>query len=81
MDKLCPKLWVLNRADLNFCVCSTSPQKRLNTTQYNTTYCLCVEKFALNNSSELMSCVKVAVAVLGTLSITVFMVSVDVKQH
>ena len=31
--------------------------------------------------SELMSCVKVEVAVLGSLSLIVLMVSVDVKQH
>ena len=31
--------------------------------------------------TELRSCMKVEVAVLGSLSLTVLMVSVDVKQH
>ena len=31
--------------------------------------------------SELRSCVKVEVAVLGSLSLIVLMISVDVKQH
>ena len=33
------------------------------------------------SKSEFRSCVKVEVAVLGSLSLTVIMVSVDVKQH
>ena len=38
-------------------------------------------KHQLIISAELMSCVKVEVAVLGTLSLTILMVSVDVTQH
>ena len=34
-----------------------------------------------NRSSEFKGCVKVEVAVLGSLSLIVFMVSVDVNQH
>ena len=33
------------------------------------------------SNSELRSCVKVEVAVLGFLSLTIFIASVDVKQH
>ena len=35
----------------------------------------------LRRQSELRGCVKVEVAVLGSSSLIVFMVSVDVKQH
>ena len=37
--------------------------------------------FTLNEQTELRSCVKVEVAVLGSPSLVVLMVSVDVKQH
>ena len=37
--------------------------------------------FTLNEQTELRSCVKVEVAVLGSTSLIVLMVSVDVKQH
>ena len=40
-----------------------------------------VHKFAKRSVSELRSCVKVEVAVLGSLSLTVRTVFVDVKQH
>ena len=40
------------------------------------------KRFGTPGGSELSSCVKVEVdAVLGSPSLTVFMVSVDVKQH
>ena len=35
----------------------------------------------VDQATELRSCVKVEVAVLGSPSLIVFMVSVDVKQH
>ena len=38
-------------------------------------------KGLLCNKTELRGCVKVEVAVLGSLSLIIFMVSVDVKQH
>ena len=48
----------------------------------NSPYGLCGRKETLNCSiSELRSCVKVEVAVLGSLSLIVLMVSVDEKQH
>ena len=48
----------------------------------NSPYGLCGRKATLNCSiSELRSCVKVEVAVLGSPPLTVLMVSVDVKQH
>ena len=48
----------------------------------NSPYGLCGRKATLNCSiSELRSCVKVEVDVLGSLSLTVLMVSVDVKLH
>ena len=50
----------------------------------NSPHGLCEPKETMNvneTSSELRSCVKVAVAVLGSPSLTVLMVSVDVKQH
>ena len=48
----------------------------------NSPYGLCGRKATLNCSiSELKSWVKVEVVVLGSLSLTVLMVSVDVKQH
>ena len=49
----------------------------------NSPYGLCGRKATLNCSiSELRSCVKVEVAVLGSSSLIVLMVSaVDVKQH
>ena len=46
--------------------------------------CLCGRKATLNltrRTSEFRSCVKVEVNVLGSTSLTVLMVSVDVKQH
>ena len=50
----------------------------------NSPHSLCRRKAKLNvnrEDSELRSCVKVEVAVLGSPSLTVGMVSVDVKQH
>ena len=48
----------------------------------NPYYGLCGRKATLNCSiSELRSCVKVEMDVLGSPSLTVFTVSVDVKQH
>ena len=47
----------------------------------NSPYGLCGRKATLNLNTELRSCVKVDVAVLGSPSLTVLMVSVDVKQH
>ena len=50
----------------------------------NSPYGLCGSKATLNlnnKTSELVSCVKVQVAVLGSLSLIVRTVSVDVKQH
>ena len=50
----------------------------------NITYGLCGRKAALNLNlchTELRSCVKVEVAVLGSPSLIFFMVSVDVKRH
>ena len=47
-------------------------------------YGLCGRKATLNfgrSESELRSCVKVEVAVVGSPFITVLMVSVDVKHH
>ena len=47
-------------------------------------YGLCGRKATLNlncSISELISCVKVEVAALGSPSLTVLTVSVDVKQH
>ena len=38
-------------------------------------------KFLKGSQSKLRSCVKVEEAVLGSLSLIVLMVSVDVKQH
>ena len=40
-----------------------------------------IREEAIKTASELRSCVKVAVAVLGSLSLIALMVSVDVKQH
>ena len=40
-----------------------------------------VHKFAKRSISELRRCVKVEVAVLGSPSLIVLMVTVDVKQH
>ena len=47
----------------------------------NSPYGLIIVKQHWNIASELRSCVKVEVAVLVSPSLTVFMVSVDVKQH
>ena len=48
----------------------------------NNPYGRCRRKATLNCSiTELRSCVKVEVAVLGSPSLTVLMVAVDVKQH
>ena len=50
----------------------------------NSPYGLCGRKATLNlkpKQSELRSCVKVEVAVLGSPSLIVLIVSVDVKQH
>ena len=49
----------------------------------NGSYGLCGRKAPLNlrRAADLRSCVKVEVAVLGSPSLIVLMVSVDVKQH
>ena len=47
----------------------------------NSPYGLCRRKATLNLNLELRSCVKVEVAVLGSPSLIVPTVSVDVKQH
>ena len=55
-----------------------------NTKLVNSPYGLCGRKVTLNLNrvpSELRSCVKVEVAVLGSPSPIVLTVSVDVKQH
>ena len=44
-------------------------------------YGLCGRKATLHGRSELKSCVKVEVAVLGSPSLTVLMVSADVKRQ
>ena len=43
--------------------------------------CLFYKEKLFSSLSELRSCVKVEVAVLGSPSLTVLMVSVDVKRH
>ena len=51
----------------------------------NSPYCLCGQKATLNikiiTLSELRSCVKIQVSILGSPSPIVCTVSVDVKQH
>ena len=49
----------------------------------NSPYGLCERKATLNLklSSDLRICLKVVVAVLGSPSLIILMVSVDVKQH
>ena len=49
---------------------------------HNSPYGLCGRKATLNTDmTELRSCVKVEVVVLGSPALIVLMVSVDVKQH
>ena len=47
----------------------------------NSPHDLCGRKATLNLNSDTQSCVKVEVAVLGSPSLIVLMISVDVKQH
>ena len=44
-------------------------------------YGLCGHKSSLNENADHRSCVKVEVAVLGSASLIVLMISVDVNQH
>ena len=48
----------------------------------NSPYSLCGRKATVNEeSAELRSCVEVVVTILSSLSLTVLMASVDLKQH
>ena len=48
---------------------------------FNVTVALLVKATVTTGPSELRSCVKVEVAVVGSSSLTSLLVSVDVKQH